>query len=140
MRKLFFILMMLISLSSFSQSVGYETRTNGKSFLQFNYKQLEFRHKTDNLENRITYRHLIYNSHRLQFTIPLHYKIEKDLFTLEPKLVYKTKKFNVWGEKEFSYNTMYNMAMGIDIPYKNYQYRFGWDDSKAFRFRFLINL
>lgn len=132
--------MMLVSLSSFSQSIGYEVRTNTKAYIHMNYKQMEFRHRLDNLENRISFRQPINLNKKVILSLPLHYKIEKHQPTLEPRLIYKFPKFKVWIQKEFWFNENDNMAIAIDIPYKNYQYRFGWDDSNTWRMRFLINL
>ncbi|MFM1912253.1 MAG: hypothetical protein RIR51_91 [Bacteroidota bacterium] len=43
----------------FSQELGYELRTNTKSYLYFGYSGFELRHRTDLKENRITYRYNI---------------------------------------------------------------------------------
>ena len=47
---------MLFTQSVLSQSVGYEMRTNDKSYIAITYKGIELRHRTDDLENRFTYR------------------------------------------------------------------------------------
>jgi len=128
---------MLLSHLSFSQAVGYEMRTNGKSYMAFAYKGFELRHRTSLDENRFTYRKNFKIDKRIVFSVPLHYKVEKSEPTLEPRLVYKSEKFNVWIQKEFWIDERMNTAIAVDIPYKNYQWRIGWDDSNTFRWRLM---
>ena len=127
---------MLFTQSVLSQSVGYEMRTNDKSYIAITYKGIELRHRTDDLENRFTYRHNFRkDSSKLYLSVPLHYKIEKNKPTLEPRLLYKFPKFKLWIQKEFWYNANENGAIAIDYPYKDFTYRVGWDTSNTFRFR-----
>ena len=117
--------------------MGYELRTNNKSYIAFAYKGLELRHRTDLKENRFTYRHNMEVGKKVVFSLPLHYKVEKNQPTLEPRLVYKFEKFKVWVQKEFNHKEIMNTAIAVDIPTKQFEYRFGWDDSKTIRFRIM---
>jgi hypothetical protein len=111
-------------------------RTNDKSYIAITYKGIELRHRTDDLENRFTYRHNFWKeTSKLYLSVPLHYKIEKNKPTLEPRLLYKFPKFKLWIQKEFWYNANENGAIAIDYPYKDFTYRVGWDTSNTFRFR-----
>jgi hypothetical protein len=67
----------------------------------------------------------------------LHYKIEKDQATIEPKLIYQFKKFNLWVQKEFNHKENMNTAFGVDLPVKDFTYRVGWDSSNTIRFRLM---
>ena len=136
MKHALILLMLFITQSVLSQSVGYEMRTNNKSYIAVTYKGLELRHRSDDLENRFTYRHNLWkSSSKLYLSIPLHYKIEKNEPTLEPRLIYKFPKFKLWIQKEFWYNSNKNGAIAIDYPYKDFTYRVGWDTSNTVRFR-----
>ena len=111
-------------------------RTNGKSYIAVTFKGFELRHRSDDLENRFTYRHNFWKeTSNLYLSIPLHYKIEKNEPTLEPRLLYKFPKFKLWIQKEFWFNSNKNAAIAIDYPYKDFTYRVGWDTSNTFRFR-----
>ena len=78
MKHLLIVLLMLFTQSVLSQSVGYEMRTNDKSYIAITYKGIELRHRTDDLENRFTYRHNFWKeTSKLYLSVPLHYKIEK---------------------------------------------------------------
>ena len=62
MKHLLFILSFFCVNIGFTQKLGYELRTNGKSYITISHKihdkgGLELRHKTDLDENRFTYRH-----------------------------------------------------------------------------------
>ena len=130
------IFILSVSISAYSQSVGYEMRTNDKSYIAITYKGIELRHRTDDLENRFTYRHNFWKeTSKLYLSVPLHYKIEKNKPTLEPRLLYKFPKFKLWIQKEFWYNANENGAIAIDYPYKDFTYRVGWDTSNTVRFR-----
>ncbi len=141
-------LMLLFSCSLLSQKIGYEMRTNGKSYITFSHKitekgGLELRHKTKLDENRVTYRHNFnFTESPIIFSVPLHYKIENNQPTFEPRLIYKFEKFKLWVQQEFWYDKLYNLAVAVDIPYKNnkFTYRIGWDNSKTIRFRFSIKI
>ena len=136
MKHILIVLLMLFTQSVLSQSIGYEMRTNDKSYIAITYKGIELRHRTDDLENRFTYRHNFWkDSSKLYLSVPLHYKIEKNEPTLEPRLIYKFPKFKLWIQKEFWYNSNKNGAIAIDYPYKDFTYRVGWDTSNTFRFR-----
>jgi hypothetical protein len=128
-----------------SQKIGYELRTNGKSYLTISHKihdkgGLELRHKTDLGENRFTYRHNFKVADKVVFSVPLHYKREKNEPTWEPRLIYKFDKFKLWAQQEFWFDEIYNLAIATDIPYKNYVYRVGWDTSNTIRFRISIKI
>jgi len=141
MKKLIFLLLLFTAKVSFSQSIGYEMRSNGRSYVMVGYDHFELRHRTDLSENRITYRYnLNFNHDKMCLSVPLHYKIEKNHPTLEPRLVYKMKNCSVWVQQEFDLNELDNLAVAVDVPYKNYRFRAGWDTSKTIRFRFLIKL
>lgn len=135
MKKICLILLMF-PIFLFAQSkVGWEMRTNGKSFIHFAYKRLELREKNDLKEIRITYRHPIVLSDNLILSFPLHYKIEKKEYTFEPRLIYKFPKFKLWIQEEFNHIQLFTTAFAVDIPIKDFEYRIGWDSSKTIRFR-----
>ena len=141
MKYIFTFLLIIFSTYTYSQSIGYEMRTNNKSYLSVTYKGLELRHRVDDLENRITYRHDFWKeTSKLYLSLPLHYKIEKNKPTLEPRLIYKFPKFKLWVQQEFWYDGRDNAAIAIDYPYKNFTYRVGWDTSNTFRFRLKYKL
>ena len=146
MKKLVFVLLLFTSIT-YSQSkesgqlastsfISYEMRTNGKSYLSISYKGIALRHRSDKLENRITYkRNFFKDSSKLYLSIPLHYKIEKSEPTLEPALIYQFPKINLLIQKEFWYKSSKNATIAIDYPYKAVTFRVGWDTSDTFRFR-----
>ena len=147
MKHLFILFNLVIILASlcYPQKIGYELRTNGNSYLTISHKihdkgGLELRHKTDLNENRFTYRHNFKVVKNTIFSVPLHYKREKNEPTLEPRLIYKFKTFKLWIQQEFWFNEIKNLAIATDIPYKNYVYRIGWDTSNTIRFRFSIKI
>ena len=139
MKKLL-LLLFLISKSLFSQNLGYEMRTNGKSYLTSSYNGFELRHRTNLQENRFTYRYNIHKEKKLYLSIPLHYKIEKNAPTFEPRLIYKHDKFNVWIQQEFWFKEWYNTAIAIDITKEKIKYRVGWDNSNTVRFRITLQI
>jgi len=119
-----------------SPSIGYEMRTNGKSYLSLSYKGITLRHRSDKLENRITYtRSFFKDVSKLYLSVPLHYKIEADRISLEPGLLYKFPNFTLKVQKEFWYKLNENTAVVFDLPYKDFTYRVGWDTSNTVRFR-----
>jgi len=134
------ILLLFTNLAFGQNKMGYEMRTNGKSYLAIQHKGFELRHRTDLKENRFTYRHNFKVDKHIDLSVPLHYKVEKEEPTLEPRLVYKFDKFKVWVQKEFNHIRWCNTAIAIDIPKGNVTYRIGWDDSNTFRFRTMIDL
>ena len=102
MKHVLIVLVMLCTQILHAQSAGYEMRTNGKSYIAVTFKGIELRHRTDDLENRFTYRHNFWKeTSKLYLSVPLHYKIEKNEPTLEPRLIYKFSKFKLWVQKEF---------------------------------------
>ena len=128
-----------------AQKLGYELRTNGKSYFTISHKLhdkggLELRHKTNLGENRFTYRqNFSFKNTPLTFSVPLHYKVEQHEPTLEPRLIYKLDKCKIWVQQEF-WDELYNLAVATDITYKNYIYRLGWDTSNTIRFRISIKI
>ena len=146
MKKLVFVLLLFTSIT-YSQSKGtgqftstssisYEIRTNGNSYLSIAHKGIALRHRSDKLENRITYkRNFFKDSSKLYLSIPLHYKIEKSEPTLKPALIYQFPKLNLLIQKEFWYKSSKNATIAIDYPYKAVTFRVGWDTSDTFRFR-----
>ena len=146
MKKLVFVLLLFTSIT-YSQSkesketkplssIGYEMRTNGKSYLSLSYKGITLRHRSDKLENRITYkRNFFKDSSKLYLSIPLHYKVEDDQLSLEPSLTYRFPKFSLLIQKEFWYKLNEDAAIVLDYPYKDFTFRVGWDTSDTFRFR-----
>ena len=146
MKYLSIIISFLFVNSTHSQKIGYELRTNGKSYLTISHKVhdnggLELRHKTNLEENRFTYRHNFnLGESPMIFSVPLHYKVEKNEPTFEPRFIYKFENFKLWAQQEFWFNEIYNLALAIDIPYKNYVYRIGWDNSNTIRFRISIKI
>lgn len=115
-------------------------RTNGKSYFHVSHGKFELRHKTNLNENRVTYRYPIKLNKKFILSLPLHYKIEKNEPTLEPRLIYQFPKYKIWIQKEFNIHHNYDMAIAVDIPYKNLTYRIGWDDSKTVRFRLMVKI
>lgn len=145
MRLLLTFFLLLMTKFSYSQTIGYEIRTNERSYLTLSHKikngGLELRHRFDLKENRVTYRqNFLFDERPIVFSVPLHYKIEKNQPTFEPRFIYKFEKFNLWVQQEFWFDELYNMAFAVDIPHKNYKYRIGWDNSNTVRFRFSIKL
>jgi len=137
------LVLLLLSSTTFivkAQRIGYEMRTNGKSYLYSDYKNFELRHRTDSKENRITYRQNIKLDNHITLSIPLHYKIENNLPTLEPRFVYKQNNTSVWVQQEFGTDRLYNFAVAVDIKDNNVYYRVGWDSSNTVRFRVLIKI
>ncbi|MEK9755979.1 MAG: hypothetical protein VW371_03020 [Bacteroidota bacterium] len=123
------------STNIYSQKIGYEFRSNGKAYISTSYAGFEVRHRTDKEENRFTYRYKILDTEKLTFSLPLHYKVEKEIATFEPRLKYHIKKFSLWAQKEFNLEENMNAAFGIDIPINDFTYRIGWDSSDTVRFR-----
>jgi len=119
-----------------SPSIGYEVRTNGNTYLSLSYQGLVLRHRSDKLENRISYKRNFFKDYsKLYLAVPLHYKIEEDQFSLEPALVYQFPKFRLVVQKEFWYKLNANAAVVLDFPHKDFTYRVGWDTSNTVRFR-----
>ena len=138
-------LLLILSNFIYSQKLGYELRTNGKSYITISHKihdkgGIELRHKTELGENRFTSRHTFKVTDNVIFSVPLHYKREKNEPTWEPRLIYKFNKFKLWAQQEFWFDEIYNLAIATDIPYKNYVYRIGWDTSNTIRFRISIKI
>jgi hypothetical protein len=134
---LILLILIFVTTTTYSQKIGYEFRTNGKAYISTSYAGFEIRHRTDKKENRLTYSNKLSVSKKLAFTLPLHYKIEKDQATIEPKLIYQFKKFNLWVQKEFNHKENMNTAFGVDLPVKDFTYRVGWDSSNTIRFRLM---
>ena len=97
---MFFSLVFLTNLLC-AQSIGFEARTNGNSYLSFFYKGFESRHRTQLDENRFTYRLNLPMNQRVGISIPLHHKLEKNQTTLEPRLILNFEKYKLWVQKEF---------------------------------------
>lgn len=142
--KYLILLLTLLPLTLKAQKVGYEIRTNGKSYLTISQKVLgnsiELRHRSNLKENRITYRHNFSTDSlkRWVFSVPLHYKIENKEPTLEPRLIYKFDKFKLWVQHEFNHKESMNTAFAIDVKVDNLYYRIGWDTSNTIRFRISV--
>ena len=134
-KYLLLLILIFITTKTYSQKIGYEFRTNGKAYMSSSYARFEIRHRTDKEENRFTYRHKILVSKKLTLSLPLHYKVEKDQATLEPRLMYKLEKVSLWAQKEFNHEQNMNAAFGIDVPVKDFTYRIGWDSSNTVRVR-----
>lgn len=133
MRILFYILI-IVSTFSYGQSIGWEGRTNEKEYIKIGFKGFELRHRTDEGENRLTYGKKIWKDKKVTLKIPIHYKFEKQITTLEPKVYLNFEKFKLWGQKEFWFDENYVAAFGIEAPYENYSFYAGWDTSETFRF------
>ena len=129
------VLIIITTSTTYSQKIGYEFRTNGKAYISTSYAGFEIRHRTDKEENRFTYRYKMPVSEKLTLSLPLHYKIEKDQATIEPRLMYKLEKVSLWVQKEFNHEENMNAAFGVDIPVKDFTYRVGWDSSNTVRVR-----
>ena len=129
------VLIIITTSTTYSKKIGYEFRTNGKAYLSTSYAGFEIRHRTDKEENRFTYRYKMPVFEKLTLSLPLHYKVEKDQATIEPRLMYKLEKVSLWVQKEFNHEENMNAAFGIDIPVKDFTYRVGWDSSNTVRVR-----
>jgi hypothetical protein len=142
MKRILTLLLLLVvsPLIVKAQRVGYEMRTNGKSYFYSDYKSFELRHRVDLQENRFTYRHNFNLSPNYVFSVPLHYKIECNTPTLEPRFVYKFDNKCIWVQQEIGVDKLYNLAVALDIKDGNRYYRIGWDNSKTYRFRVLIKI
>ena len=107
MKYLLFILSFFCVNLGFTQKLGYELRTNGKSYITVSHKihengGLELRHKTNLGENRFTYRHnFTFEESPIVFSVPLHYKVEDKKPTFEPRLIYKFENFKLCIQQEF---------------------------------------
>ena len=148
--KLFVILLLsLCSLSVMGQKVGYEARTNGRSYLtmSLNVKDafksevnspfnVEWRHRVDLLENRVTLRHKLPLWNHFILSVPFHHKIEKGETTLEPRFIWKAgKNINFWTQHEFNHLEQKNTAFATDLAVNRFLLRAGWDTSDTWRFR-----
>jgi len=140
MKQLITVLFLFVVAKSYSQSLGYEMRTNDRSYIAVGYGHFELRHRTDLDENRFTYRGNVKMDEHFTLSVPIHYKIEKHDPTLEPRFVYKTGNYSVWVQHEFWYDHSDNTAIAVDIADNNIRYRVGWDTSKTVRFRILVKL
>ena len=134
-KYLLLLILIFITTKTYSQKIGYEFRTNGKAYISSSYAGFEIRHRTDKEENRFTYRHKISVSKKLTLSLALHYNVEKDQATVEPRLMYKLEKVSLWAQKEFNHEQNMNAAFGIDVPVKDFTYRIGWDSSNTVRVR-----
>lgn len=135
MKYCFFFGLILLTNFLCAQSIGFEARSNGNSYLSLFYKGFESRHRTRWDENRFTYRLNISVNQRVVVSVPIHHKIEENETTLEPRLIYNFKKYKLWIQKEFWFNEPMNTAFAIDYKKKNITYRLGWDTSNTFRSR-----
>ena len=127
----------LVFLTSFlcAQSVGFEARTNGNSYLSLFYKGFESRHRTRLDENRFTYRLNLPMNERVGISIPIHHKLEKNQTTLEPRIIVNLNKYKLWVQNEFWFDEPMNTAFAIDYKKKSITYRMGWDTLNTFRCR-----
>jgi hypothetical protein len=145
MKYIILALVLGLNLNLKAQKVGYEIRTNQRSYLTVSQKvfrsSLELRHRFDLKENRVTYRHnlSINDSSRWVLSIPLHYKIESSVPTLEPRLIYKFNKFKLWVQHEFNHKESMNTAIAVDTQVNRLYYRIGWDTSNTVRFRISVS-
>ncbi|MDG2397266.1 MAG: hypothetical protein P8M03_06395 [Flavobacteriaceae bacterium] len=130
----FFLFFILINTFCFGQKFGWEGRTNGKEFLKIGFKNFELRYRTNNSENRLSFSQKIWKDKKVTLKIPLHYKFEKEITTLEPKLYFNFEKFKLWMQKEFWVNLNSLAAIGVESPFENYTFYVGWDTSETFRF------
>lgn len=142
MKKVLTVLLLFVTIKSYSQNLGYEMRTNGKSYLTSSYRGFELRHRADLQENRFTYRYNLHKERRIYLSVPVHYKVENNHPTLEPRVIIKFNKFNIWVQQEFWYQEVDNLAIAVDIPSSNkkMKYRVGWDNSNTVRFRLTVDL
>tara|TARA_B110000444_G_scaffold91138_1_gene86109 strand:+ start:337 stop:540 length:204 start_codon:yes stop_codon:yes gene_type:complete len=62
MKRIILSTLITFTQSVLAQSVGYEMRTNDKSYIAVTYKGFELRHRSDDLENRFTYRHNLWKA------------------------------------------------------------------------------
>ena len=143
------MLTMLAVRTCHAQKVGYEARTNGRSYLtmSLNFKDtfkplenspfnVEWRHRVDLMENRVTLRHKLPIGNKFVLSTPLHHKIEKAEPTLEPRFIWKAgKNVNLWVQSERSYKEQKNTAFATDIAVDKFLLRAGWDTSNTWRFR-----
>ena len=140
--KISLCLFIFISAFSYSQNFGYESRSNDIELLYLGYKNFQYRRQINKLENRISLVKDLFNKNGINVSvrIPLHYRFEKKLLTIEPRVIYDFKEFKLWAQKEFSINRGYLSAFAIDMSYKSHSFIFGWDTSKTIRAAFMYRI
>lgn len=148
MKNYIFALLSLMAMTVSAQKVGYEARTNGRSYLTMSLNgdkifenfdkpfNIEWRHRVDLLENRVTLRHKQRIGDKFVLSVPLHHKIEKNEPTLEPRFIWKaTDRIKLWTQQEWSATERKNLAIATDIAADKFSLRAGWDTSDTWRFR-----
>lgn len=129
---LFFLLIHLKS--AYSQSIGWEARTNNKEYIKASFGDFALRHRTDENENRVTFSKSVWKKKKVSLKLPIHYKIEKELPSFQPRITYKMTNTKLWVQTEFWFDKSYETAFAIEKPYKKFSFFTGWDTSDAFRF------
>ena len=69
-----------------AQKIGWEVRTNNKEYLKASIGDFALRHRTDESENRVTFSKSIWKDKKVSLKLPIHYKIEKELPSLQPRI------------------------------------------------------
>ena len=137
MNRIFYLLTTLILLSFYNlkgQSIGWEVRTNNKEYLKVGIGDFALRHRTDESENRVTFSKSVWKDKKVSLKIPIHYKIEKEIPSFQPRITYKMSDIKLWVQTEFWFDESYETAFVIEKPYNKYSFLAGWDTSDAFRF------
>ena len=142
-RRIFSLLIILIFLNFYNlngQSIGWEVRTNNKEYLKVGIGDFALRHRTDESENRVTFSKSIWKDKKVSLKLPIHYKIEKELPSFQPRITYKMSNLKLWAQTEFWFDQSYETAFAIEKPYNKYSFLAGWDTSDTFRFGFSYKL
>jgi len=137
MNRIFYLLTTLILLSFYNlkgQSIGWEVRTNNKEYLKVGIGDFALRHRTDESENRVTFSKSVWKDKKVSLKIPIHYKIEKEIPSFQPRITYKMSDIKLWVQTEFWFDESYETAFVIEKPYNKYSFLVGWDTSDTFRF------
>ena len=137
MNRIFYLLITLILLSFNNlngQSIGWEVRTNNKEYLKVGIGDFALRHRTDESENRVTFSKSVWKDKKVSLNIPIHYKIEKEIPSFQPRITYKMSDIKLWVQTEFWFDESYETAFVIEKPYNKYSFLAGWDTSDTFRF------
>jgi len=137
MRRIFSLLIILIFLNFYNlngQSIGWEVRTNNKEYLKASIGDFALRHRTDESENRVTFSKSVWKDKKVSLKIPIHYKIEKEIPSFQPRISFKMSDIELWAQTEFWIDESYDTAFAIEKSYNKYSFFAGWDTSEAFRF------
>ena len=133
-KPLIIIILLINSYNLCGQSIGWEVRTNNKEYFKASIGDFALRHRTDESENRVTFSKKIWKDKKVSLNIPIHYKIEKEIPSFQPRITYKMNDLKFWVQTEFWFDESYETAFVIEKPYNKHSFFAGWDTSDAFRF------